>query len=216
VPLFHPSALFVGKTEDEFWTKLSFLQCQRKIRPQIDSVDSTVDWVFMTMSGNDARYGNIVIDCLLFPNAKRCEEQFDEAADLIEFQIKSELKAAVEDIKNKLGTNQIVLFHYPLLVLDVGYTLTSKGVTVEVDKRVRSWSASLNEKITEVAVETDVFLYNGTANAFDGHEADPRISKKNPDGWIGELHFHPTTEGYAKWASAIEDDAPNFISLLNP
>lgn len=169
----------------------------------------------MTMGGNDVLFGSIVENCFLSRNAQRCGDQLDKADNLVEFQLKGDLKAAVEDIKGKLGTNQIVLFLYPNLILDVDYTLTSKGVTVEAGDRVLSWFANTNEKITEVAVETDVFLYNETPNVFDGHEVDPRKLSSNSNSWIDWFSFHPKPKGYKEWANAIIAAAPNF-GFFNP
>lgn len=67
----------------------------------------------------------------------------------------------------------------------------------------RELIVKMNDVTTRVANETGALLYDGTAELFDGHEANPYPNRANNETWIGEGSIHPTAEGYEEWGTAM-------------
>ncbi|HMR48643.1 MAG TPA: GDSL-type esterase/lipase family protein [Arachnia sp.] len=168
---------------------------------QIARIDAETDVVFLTVGGNDVNFSPVVAACFApgvrHPSACRLAVGGAVAGlpgvGTRTMEIFSALQA-------KLSPDaQVVLVGYPYLTADTPYTLTGvvpdSGTTDSFDaaaevrragdllqkaqaSAVAEWNASQSLKVTYL---------DGVAEAFDGHEPDPRATVTNDHRWINEF-----------------------------
>lgn len=211
--------------DEEYWYEMSGgVACGRKLKPQIDAIDDSVDLVIMTGGGNDVKFNEIVTQCFAtgLRDPYSCWEAVGFAFDELE-QVKVELIEAFAEIWEKIKPDGRVAFvTYPYLVPDVDYRLTEWGYTYAAGDDIRALGAK-GDEVQRAAVEAAnaaagkefVFLYDGTKELFEGHLPNPIQSEpRNPDRWLWEFGpllenkmecYHPNPLGHENWGSALTD-----------
>lgn len=191
-------------------------QCQLRLKPQADFVGPQTDLVLMTIGGNDVNFATIVKACfspsvpLVFEGASpaACRAAVDAARD--EFpatmQRTSEL---IDHLLSKKMTgkknSQVVLLGYPLLSTDIDLALTTETDAYPAAQEVRRLGRDATELQASLVKKLQgkwagrVHYVSDVAEAFAGHEPDPRTSVwggiANPKRWLNELM---ETEGDAR------------------
>ena len=175
------------------------------IDKRISLVPQNTDLVMMTVGGNDVDFASIVQQCFVIGvrDANTCEQKVNAASGGVPEMMRN-TERIFSLLEAKLGSSaQIVFVSYPLLSLNVDYTLAQcsnkvLGVctwwksypaarevrelglkaTREQQNLVNRWNSSHGLKVTFIA---------DTATAFAGHEPNPSVLDKNNYRWINEF-----------------------------
>lgn len=122
--------------------------CRRRIKPQIDFVNKNYDIVVFTLGGNDVAFDDIVKQCFVvgLRDPGGCREKVNEAYDVLNGRLKSDLKNVLGKIKSLDRTRpdtKIVLLGYPFLEMNENLVLKSGRIFAddeyEVGKNVRQF-----------------------------------------------------------------------------
>ncbi|MCL2455504.1 MAG: SGNH/GDSL hydrolase family protein [Micrococcales bacterium] len=163
---------------------------------QLPLVPADTDVVLLTIGGNDAGFSTIIQLC--FAPGARDPERCSTAVTAAEAQIPVVIESTrqiLTALEQQLRPGaEVVLVGYPRLALgDVDYVLRSDTATYDAGQAIRAvgqvfddaqrtslvgaWNAEQALRVT----------YVPTAEAFAGHEPDPRADVKNDRRWINEF-----------------------------
>lgn len=193
--------------DEELWHETSDWKCDRRLAPQKDAIDESVDLVVMTGGGNDVRFANIVKQCFAvgFRDPVGCRDAI-EFADLELDRVEERLIRTFAELRNKKmrPDARIVFVTYPYLVDDIDYRLNEWGYTYEAARNIRDLGLKGDEvqkaaveAANEAAGEEFIILFDGTKELFEGHLPNPFQSKaKNPDRWLHEFETRVRMEWY--------------------
>ncbi len=177
--------------QEEFYTDDSTFQCTRRLRPQIEAIDSSVDLVLMTMGGNDVQFATIVKQCFVkgYRDPADCRAAVENAnTDLADVEV--DLTDVFKKIRSKLRpAARVVFVAYPYLAPDINYQLKSgddiynaaqeiRTLGLEGDRRQKAAVEAANA----AAGEEYIIFYDGTKKLFDGHIPNP--SETNSAQWL--------------------------------
>ena len=206
---------------DDFYVKKAkSLKCDHFAAPQIRSLDETVDLVLFAMGANDLQFVNLIKKCFIvvFRDVSGCQDQMDfvrENAVTWSQNLANTLMAMHPLLK---PTARVVLMQFPHITMDVPYTYNPIiGGSVELTNNLRTLGLLLDDSqrnavtlANAAANRTFVVYYDQAKAVFAGHEPNPRVFCRNPDGWFTEswalvtdeiYHFNPT--GHFQFAKAL-------------
>lgn len=212
--------------EEEYWVRtdgIPFDRCQRRLRPQINAVDSSVDLVLMTAGGNDAEFAKVVEQCFAtgYRDPGDCREAVDFARTQLD-PIENDLVDTFRALRERMRPDaRIVLVTYPYLVPDVDYRLRSLLRTDEyaAGDRIRELGAdgdarqrSAVDRANAEAGYDFVVLVDDIKELFEGHLPNPdQTQPRNPDRWLHEFEtrvpaefYHYNPSGHEEIASLLE------------
>ena len=198
------------------------VSCQLTAAPQIDAVTKDTDAVFLTVGGNDIGFTDIVIWCMVARDATGCEQTLDAANSSIP-TLQDDLEEALTAVHERSGGKaDIYLLGYPYLLNTDEYGIPEAAPTFDAGAGL----AALQDRGDEVMADgmADLsrslhgkgdFTFVDVKPAWDGHAhgLDPHATPDDSDAWLvpvlapGTVQsewVHPTTDGYAATASALE------------
>lgn len=169
-----------------------------------DIPENTVDYVTMSVGGNDVDFTKIVTTCALksthihFINddnkaikkeMKALWESFDTT--------KANLKRVYTAVSSKAGSEAtVIVAGYPKL-----FDKTGKGVLISeeeatvVNENVTKFNEKLKELVSECRQEGYSIYFVDVENEFDGHEAYTHSKKASKDGcWINPIWLSKRAE----------------------
>ena len=156
----------------------------RKLDAQIKIFDSipagTVDYVTLTLGGNDVGFGEIMFTAAVNPDA--IAESLKKGLEKFDSSIKAKLKKAYKAIEEAAGKQAVIIVAgYPHIMSDKGFTigdvpfLGSIKVTADTAKQVNESTDELNDKIKalvgECRKEGMNIRFVSVTSVFAGHEA---------------------------------------------
>lgn len=101
------------------------VRCQLTARPQINSVTTSTDAVFVTIGGNDLAFTTIVTQCLALRSASGCKKAIDSANSKLG-DMKKRTKATLKAVHDRSGGRaDIYLLGYPHLINTTSHKLSS-------------------------------------------------------------------------------------------
>ena len=186
------------------WAKKYTYECQLTVRAQTDFVGPQTDLVLLTAGGNELGFTDIIANCfgpripgaLEGANGTRCREGVAATmAGLPEMldRLKSQISRLITERMTGNPKSQVILLAYPLLSLDRPYHLPDGAVSYDAARGVRELGrAAIREQRRIIdELENDfpgrVKFIEEVADAFDGHEPDPRVFTRNKHRWINEF-----------------------------
>ena len=186
------------------WARKYTYECQLTIRAQTDFVGPQTDLVLLTAGGNELGFTDIIANCfgpripgtLAGANGTRCHEGVAATtAGLPEMldRLKSQISRLIAERMTGNPTSQVILLAYPLLSLDRPYPLPDGAVSFDAARGVRElgWAAIREQQRIISELESSfpgrVKFVGEIAEAFDGHEPDPRVFTRNKHRWINEF-----------------------------
>ncbi len=186
------------------WARKYTYECQLTVRAQTDFVGPRTDLVLLTAGGNELGFTDIIANCfgpripgaLEGANGTRCRE--DVAATMAGLpemldRLKSQISRLITERMTGNPKSQVILLAYPLLSLDRPYHLPDGAVSYDAARGVRELGrAAIREQRRIIdELENDfpgrVKFIEEVADAFDGHEPDPRVFTRNKHRWINEF-----------------------------
>ena len=186
------------------WARKYTYECQLTVRAQTDFVGPQTDLVLLTAGGNELGFTDIIANCfgpripgaLEGANGTRCREGVAATmAGLPEMldRLKSQISRLITERMTGNPKSQVILLAYPLLSLDRPYHLPDGAVSYDAARGVRELGrAAIREQRRIIdELENDfpgrVKFIEEVADAFDGHEPDPRVFTRNKHRWINEF-----------------------------
>lgn len=199
-----------------------------KLPPQLsifDSISNNVDYVTLTLGGNDVGFADIIFTCAIncaylhFGKTTKLEEQMNDVWRSFD-KIKSKLKKAYKDIDEAAkGKANIIVAGYPKLLDKNGAgTVINKKEAKLVNKNVSKFNKEIEKIVNECRSSNMNIHFVDVETEFDkdgGHQA---YSK---NAWIKKIHvgakaqdindlkpasaysIHPNEEGAKAYARCV-------------
>ena len=204
----------------ELITERYWLPKQLEIFDKLEK--DSVDYVTITIGGNDAHFVDILKDAALHlrcftPNKMR--DKFVEIWKEYEDHIKADLISSYKAIQAKAGKQaKILVAGYPILLDPDGEgILFEKGDARIIDANVHIFNNSIRMLVDELRLKEKMHIYFvSVEERFDGHEAysdDPYINEvylyaKDQDldqtAIISSYSIHPNDKGTWAYARAVQ------------
>lgn len=197
--------------------------CEHWLRPQVDALNPDVDLVLFTVGGNDAKFPDIMRQCLVMSSVPGCQQALDAGEDYGRNHYENDLTEVFEQIHARTdGNAKVVYLGYPRLEMSEDLIITSivdgtfqqLPVAAELDRLLTEGAAAQRAAVdaANAAYGPGFVTYlDGITELFRGHEADARPAVANPHRWIAEAfettvkdewyHFRP--EGHAAIAHYV-------------
>jgi hypothetical protein len=208
------SCALPARSADEYFDP----QCRAWLRPQVDAVDSGTDVVLLTMGGNDAGFSDVVLNCFVpgLRSAGGCRARVEHARAVVDDPgpggVTAKLVGALNTIHAKAPRARVVLVGYPNLV-GTGFAYTLAGQPgYDAGTAIRALGAA-GVAAQRAAVDRvgSFARYVGVAEAFAGHEPEPRITHTNPARWLLEVGdslswktwYHPNPAGHRAYRDVL-------------
>lgn len=219
---------------DDFFVKREgSLQCDQFVRPQIESLDSTVDLVLFAMGANDMQFEYLVAKCFLvvFRDASGCQEQMDFVRANAATWTRNMADVLMAMAPLLKPTARVVVIQFPHITVDTPYTYNPiLGGSVELTNNLRSLGFVLDDcqrnaiaMANQAANRTFVLHYDQAKALFAGHEPNPQVFCKNQDGWFIESWARPIDEiyhlnpiGHTQMASGLYNFMVPLIAPIPP
>lgn len=210
---------------DELYTNnVGSSSCNRYLKSQIQTLNSTVDLVLFAMGGNDMQFENLVKKCLIggLRDASDCQNQINfvrnNAATWTQ-QLTNVLNAMAPLLK---PTARVIVLQFPHIIQNTPFIFTEikifgTGDSIEITNNLRSLGSVLDDgqraaiaAANQAANRTFVLYYDQVKAVFEGHEPHPSAFTNNPSAWIYEgsaplnaeiYHLNPT--GHTQLANAL-------------
>lgn len=199
--------------------------CTRVVRSPLDQVTTSIDYVLMTIGGNDAGFGSIGQRCLVLDIAgqgrrgDQCEAALDRAKDLVlRGTFADRIDAVVSSVHSRLnpeGRQQpgtIVLNSYPYLLQNHDYAFAGLDVGAELKELHERGDAVQREVMSRFNTRTEggcrvltSLFADGTKAEFGDHGVSAPINTNGSDDWwLWEVvvfgakgeSLHPKRVGY--------------------
>ena len=201
----------------------------RKLDPQIKIFDSipagTVDYVTLTLGGNDVGFGDIMYAAVMKP--KTVTEAVKKGIEKFESSVRAKLKKAYKAIEKAAGKQAtIIVAGYPHIMNDKGFTIENVplfgSITVSADtaKLINEWTDVLNDRIKALVGECKGegmnICFVSVTSAFAGHEAyteneyingvilKSRAQDLVSGSMISGYSLHPNAKGAKAYASVVQ------------
>lgn len=200
----------------------------KKIGPQISVFDDlvekgTVDYVTMTIGGNDVGFGNIIVSAVIFPNYIMCNDlekkvntvrshMAEHANDL--YDTYSKISAATKN------NAELIIAGYPTLISEKNIPLLNTSVfalsekeAVEINAGVREFNHVIEKAVSKSG---DKCHFVSVEQEFAGHEAyseepfinpvilKPQKNDLNLYGLNSAYSIHPNEAGAAAYARCVQ------------
>ncbi len=197
--------------------------CEHWLRPQVDALNPDVDLVLFTVGGNDAKFPDIMRQCLVMSSVPGCQQALDAGENYGRNHYENDLTEVFEQIHARTdGNAKVVYLGYPRLEMSEDLMITSVvngavvrlPVAAELDRLLEEGAAAQRAAVdaANAAYGPGFVTYlDGIKDIFRGHEADARPAVVNPHRWIAEAfettvkdewyHFRP--EGHEAIAAYV-------------
>lgn len=209
---------------------------EKGLAPQLEIFDKVeklygagaVDFVTLSMGGNDVGFGSIMRAALMDPaNLEanlneiwaRLTEEHTENGKTVP-SIKDAIKQNYKDIEEKAGKQAaIIVAGYPTLFNAEGFSVVMYNVSAETAETVNTWTSKLNEEIRSIVEECKKegmnIYFVSVEDAFKGHEAYTKdayinpvmIGSQNQDltgDMISAYSIHPNVTGAKAYAKEVQ------------
>ena len=185
---------------------------------QVDAVDSGADVVVLTMGGNDAGFGRLVLQCFLLRSGTAdggCADAVARAQDLLP-TVRRDLTRGLSAVRERMRPDAVlVLRSYPLLAPD--RPLVEQG-GYDANRAVRALGragTAMQQQVVEAVRSSGpgrerTYLDTSAEQVFAGHE--PGLPPAAGTSWFvgfgtsgaqqGEV-FHPSPEGWRAWGDSL-------------
>lgn len=194
------------------------VKCQLVAAPQINSVNTSTDAVFLTVGGNDIGFTSILTQCLALRSASGCKSKID-AANASLPRMKQQTKDALRAVQARSGGRaQVYLLGYPnLLNTDsyrLGATYDAGQALATLQRRGDALQRAGMKELDSGARGKGGFTFVDVKPDWDGftHGIDPRPIADNSNAWLVPLFgvgrefsewVHPTPAGWGASALAL-------------
>ncbi|RZU49172.1 GDSL-like lipase/acylhydrolase family protein [Krasilnikovia cinnamomea] len=162
---------------------------------QLGALNDKTDLVTVTIGGNDAGFGPVVLSCTITSD-KGCAAIVDIAHDYVRDVLPGKLDTAYRDIRKHAPNARVVVLGYPVLFDTTSADCGFAGLSIAKREMINAGDNDLNDIIRDRARAAG-FTYAEVRTHFDGHG----ICASN--AWINGLtvipptnSFHPTQQGY--------------------
>ena len=202
---------------------VTYAQYTRYLPPQsevFEKIDGEVDYVTITIGGNDVGFGNLVKACAkhspYLGNASMEEIIGRQLKNVDEFKI--QLKDTYLAIIEAAGPQATILaVGYPALLDEDGKgSLYALEDAAYLNKCVHEYNAEMEKQISRLREEGLNIYFVNVEDAFEGHLAfsdDPWISgiigpkpqELNDTAVISGSSLHPTAEGARAYAKCVNE-----------
>jgi lysophospholipase L1-like esterase len=177
-------------------------------------VNKNTDIVFLSITGNDFNFRDVLISCYYSKITDDCEELLTEGRNKIE-EVRPLLVELLLSIRQKARPDtKVVLVGYPYMSLDIDYNLWDFELPFGDDPVFSTYPAAAEIRaagdvldamqqeavaLANQAAEGEAFaFFENIKTLFAGREPDPRLGIGNPDGWIYELQPYDTFGYFAE------------------
>lgn len=172
--------------------------CEHWIPAQVDALNPDVDLVFFTVGGNDAKFPDVMRECLVMHAVSGCEQALAEGERFEREEFAGQLARVFDEIHARTeGNAKVVYLGYPRVELHEDAVLTSiddgQVRRLEIGTRL-GFLMEAGEAAQHAAVDAAnarygdgfVTFLDDLDDLFRGHEPDARPTVMNPDRWIAE------------------------------
>lgn len=168
---------------------------QETMDPQLNvfnEITGTVDYVTLTIGGNDAKFSEIVTTCATknyyLHIGKGLQSQLDELWGRVN-NIIGDIKAVYNKIATVAPDAVILVAGYPKLLDKEGKGIViSKDEATAVNEKVSDFNKKIEECVLECQSEGMNIRFVDVESEFDGHEA------YSEDQWINKIKFPPQSQ----------------------
>ena len=160
---------------------------------QLGSLSSDTDLVTVSIGGNDAGFGPVLMTCQVRGPAA-CDRAITDAERFIAKQLPGRLDGAYAAIGERAGAAEVVVLGYPQL-FETGRCVTS------IDTGRRARLNAVADQLAAVIVERAAaagFTFADTRGVFAGHRVCAPDPWLNGPSWPIQESYHPNREGHAR------------------
>lgn len=180
------------------------------LSPQLDvfeEIDEPVDYVTLTIGGNDIGFADIIYDCALGSTLLGNSNLNDRLSAIYnEFDVtEANLKQAYLDISNAAGSQaSIIVAGYPeLLDYEGKGWLISQEEAEKVNKLVNYFNDRVEAIVNDLRAEGMSIYFVDVEQEFEGHQA------YSDDAWINEIILEPQSEDLSDKTGSAYSMHPN-------
>ena len=206
-------------------------QGERFLEPQLTILDSVaggkenIDYVTLTIGGNDAKFVEIIEKAALshinFFEPYGLTDKIRGVWREWDRSIRNNLREVYRDVSHEAPNATIIVAGYPQLISNNGFSLISDYNSRYINKNVSIFNDKIEELVTECREKEGMRIcFVPVEEVFRGHEAytdfsyinriDFFANSEDLDGaFISAYSIHPNIEGaraYAKTVQAVIDD----------
>jgi lysophospholipase L1-like esterase len=214
----------------------TYFECRKYLKPQLESVDTSVDLVLMTLGGNDIEFADVVAKCFapIVADGEVCNKRIGESQQQLLAGKTGSFKNNLQEIFNKLKLTmrpdaKVVLLNYPYLAKNENFEIGNRFSfgSYRAAENVRSLGSSGDELQRSLippssTSKANIYYFDKVKEHFIGHEpdmTDPIFN--NIDRWINTFNnrmiadwFHFNPEGHTQVAKVLNDQLTNQIGKL--
>lgn len=188
-------------------------------RPQLENVDPEVkiDFVLVSIGGNDARFSDVAKTCLLPGQCAQLEHLWLEPTE----SLATEIIPAYEAIRSHVGVETpIIAMPYPIMVTEMA--CADAMLTSSEHEFIVRFVNEINAQVQLAAKRTGIHYFDPGIDAFTGDRicdddevapasvnfislaptVGPFLDRLNPNNWI-HGSFHPNADGHKLTAKAF-------------
>ncbi|MEU6857636.1 SGNH/GDSL hydrolase family protein [Glycomyces sp. NPDC046736] len=196
----HAFPALVAEAIDE---ELEFEACSGAVvadvvEQQLDALDSAIDFVTITVGGNDSGLEAVLGACADTDTAA-CTAAIEEARALITEDLPGSLDGLYTQVEAQAGEATIIVVGYPRLFSETACEAVL-DTTPDEQRAVNELFDLLADTIAAAATGHG-FAFVDPRDAFDGHELCTE------DTWVMGLEsaepFHPNATGYERYAELV-------------
>jgi hypothetical protein len=163
---------------------------------QLGPLNSGIEWVTITIGGNDAGFSDVIVECAQPGWMSNCDGAINTAQSFINNTLKGRLNTVYDAIKARAPNAKVIVLGYPRLFMGVdcnGVTWFSGSEMT----RLNQTADLLKTRIAEqVATEGTRFVFKDAIPPFIGHAVCSSSEWINGLSWpVGES-YHPNTSGH--------------------
>ena len=199
-----------------------------RIDAQLDVIDKihdngkTVDYVTLTIGGNDADFAKIITSCVVGSTYLTMSRMYTKLWNVWDrfFEkggIRDSIKASYQKINSKAPEAHIIVAGYPKLLDAKGFTISKEEADV-VNRNVSMFNAEIEEIVKECQNEGMPISFVPVDGDFKGHEAfteDPYLNgiyigtkaqDINDTEFTSAYSMHPNLKGAEVYRSLVQDE----------
>jgi hypothetical protein len=214
----------------------TYFECRKYLKPQLDSVDNSVDIILMTLGGNDLEFADVVAKCFapIASEGSVCEKRIEESEKQLyttnSASLKSNMNLIFTKLREKLRPDaKVVLLNYPYLAKNDNYEIGNRFTfgSYKAAANVRNLGRSGDELQRTIippnsTSKANIYYFDKVKEHFIGHEpdmSDPIFN--NIDRWLNTFNnrmvadwFHFNPEGHKQVANILDKELTNQIGKL--
>ncbi|HEX2300562.1 MAG TPA: SGNH/GDSL hydrolase family protein [Pseudonocardiaceae bacterium] len=174
------------------FTACSGATTDQLIAGQLGTLSAETDLVTVSIGGNDAGFGPVMVTCQLRGPAA-CDRAIADAERFIAEQLPARLDAAYAAISQRAGAAEVVVLGYPQL-FETGRCVTS----IDAGRRTRlNTVADQLAAVTADRATAAGFTFADTRAVFAGHRVCSLDPWLNGPSWPLQESYHPSRLGHA-------------------